>query len=425
MGLLIKTRQNQTVPFMRKKVYNAVMAAMVEVCEVDESKADQISREIEYFTEDWNASGEIPSVEDIQDEVGNLLMQLDIPEVARAYERYRYIKEIERGNSKTYDSILSLVEMTNQEIKDENSNKNAIVASTQRDYMAGEISKDLANRILLPRVVVEAHKAGEIHFHDSDYFAQHIMNCCLVNLKDMLQNGTVINKTLIEPPKTLLTGTNISTQIAAIVASGQYGGQSMSLAHLAPLVNASRKRIREEVLDELYGELGYDGDESVVDAIVNKRLHNEIKHSVQTLQYQINTLNTSNGQTPFITIFMYLGEAENEQEREDLALLIEEVLRQRYEGVKNEKGVWITPAFPKLIYVLEEDNIHENSKYWYLTELAAKCTARRMVPDYISEKIMKQLKDGNCYPVMGCRSALTVWHDEDGKPKFYGRLANE
>lgn len=374
------------------------------------------------------------TVEEIQNKVEELLMRSERPDVARAYIRYRYKREIMRQNSKTYDNILELVELNNEELKYENSNKNAIQASTQRDYMAGEVSKDLTNRYLIPEVVRAAHEAGEIHFHDADYFAQHIHNCCLVNLEDMLQNGTVINKTLIEKPHSFATACTIATQIMAVVASGQYGGQSISLAHLAPFVDVSRKKIREEVIKE-FDKTGIALTSEQLQSITEMRLRNEIKGGVQTIQYQINTLNTSNGQTPFVTIFMYLGEAKSEEERKDLALIIEEVLNQRIEGVKNEKGVWITPAFPKLIYALEEDNINPNSRYYYLTQLAAKCTAKRLVPDYISEKVMKQLK-GDVYTCMGCRSFLTPDRFTDkglgnvanagnyveGEHKYYGRF---
>ena len=328
-------------------------------------------------------------VEQIQDWVEDFLMRSERRDVARAYIRYRYKKEMVRQTNKTYEGILNLVELHNEELKDENSNKNAVVASTQRDYMAGEVSKDITRRMLLPSIVQKAHDNGEIHFHDADYFAQHIFNCCLVNLEDMLQNGTVINKTLIEKPHSFATACNIATQIIAVVASGQYGGQSISLAHLAPFVDISRQKIREEVINELLpvaAELEFCFDD-MVEEITEKRLAKEIMRGVQTIQYQINTLNTSNGQTPFVTVYMYLGEVEDKRTKDDLALIIEEVLRQRIQGVKNEKGVWITPAFPKLIYTLEKDNITEDSPYWYLTKLAAECTAKRMVPDYISEKL--------------------------------------
>ena len=377
------------------------------------------------------------NVEKIQDLVEENLMRYD-SELAREYVRFRYRKEVKRKLYNNYKSVLELVELANQDIKDENSNKNPIVASTQRDYIAGESSKTITKAYLLPKKVTEAHENGEIHFHDTDYYVQHIHNCCLVNLEDMLQNGTVINKTLIERPHSFVTACNIATQIMAVVASGQYGGQTVSLAHLAPFVNESRKRIKEEVIRE-FEHLGLDGDIEKLNEIVEQRVRGEITKGVQVLQYQINTLNTSNGQTPFVSVFMYLNEAKNEAEKNDLVMIIEEVLRQRIQGVKNEKGVWITPAFPKLLYVLEEDNTSENSKYWWLTELAAKCTAKRMVPDYISEKIMLRDKinangEGNCYACMGCRSFLTPDRsgngfgniakamNYDGGPKYYGRL---
>ena len=407
-------RNGNKVSFDKNKIIKAIDKAFIQVDGqlYEDDTAKDIAEEIEK-----EAKNKILTVEDIQNEVEEKLMSAERKDVARAYIRYRYKREILRDTSKTYESILNLIEMENEELKDENSNKNAIIASTQRDYMAGEVSKDITNRFLLPQAVVDAHKSGEIHFHDADYFSQHIINCCLVNLDDMLQNGTVINKTLIEKPHSFATACNIATQVMAVVASGQYGGQSISLAHLAPFIDVSRKKIIQEVKEE-YNNLS----PIELNDIVHKRLMREIKRGVQTIQYQINTLNTTNGQTPFCTIFMYLGEVTNPQTKKDLALIIEEILKQRIQGVKNEKGVWVTPSFPKLIYVLEEDNIHENSKYYYLTELAAKCTAKRLVPDYISEKIMKELKQGCCYPVMGCRSALTVWRDAENKPQFYGRF---
>ena len=342
-------------------------------------------------------------------------------DVAKEYICYRYTRSLARRANTTDNQILSLIECNNEEVKQENANKNPTVNSVQRDYMAGEVSKDITRRILLPREIVEAHEQGIIHFHDMDYFAQHMHNCDLVNLEDMLQNGTVITGTLIEKPHSFSTACNIATQIVAQVASNQYGGQSISLAHLAPFVQISREKIRREVEVEI-GELGVSPDEAQISKMVERRLREEIKRGVQTIQYQVVTLMTTNGQAPFITVFMYLNEAKNEREKRDLAMIIEEVLLQRYEGVKNEKGVWVTPAFPKLIYVLQEDNITPGSEYYYLTELAAKCTAKRMVPDYISEKKMKELKEGNCFPVMGCRSALSPWKDENGNYKFYGRF---
>ena len=346
--------------------------------------------------------------------------------MAKHYITYRYTRSLVRKSNTTDDKILSLIECNNEEAKQENSNKNPVVNSTQRDYMAGEVSRDITNRILLPKDIVEAHNEGIIHFHDTDYYAQHMHNCDLVNLEDMLQNGTVITGTLIEKPHSFATACNIATQIVAQVASNQYGGQSISLTHLAPFVQISREKIRASVRDE-FDAVGVAVTEDKINSIAEKRLREEIRRGVQTIQYQVVTLLTTNGQAPFVTVFMYLGEAKNQQEKDDLALIIEETLLQRYQGVKNEKGVWVTPAFPKLIYVLEEDNIREGSKYWELTKLAAKCTAKRMVPDYISEKKMLELKvdkngNGHCYPCMGCRSFLTPYVDENGNPKYYGRF---
>ncbi len=365
--------------------------------------------------------GRVAGVEEIQDMVEKQIMAHGAYEVAKSYITYRYTRELVRQSNTTDDKILSLIECNNEEVKQENSNKNPVVNSTQRDYMAGEVSKDITSRILLPKEIVDAHNEGIIHFHDMDYFAQHMHNCDLVNLEDMLQNGTVITGTLIERPHSFSTACNIATQIIAQVASNQYGGQSISLAHLAPFVQVSRDKIRTTVLDEIK-DIGSEVSEENIDKMVEKRLREEIRKGVQTIQYQVVTLLTTNGQAPFVTVFMYLNEAKNEQEKKDLAIIIEEVLEQRYQGVKNEKGVWVTPAFPKLIYVLEEDNVNENSRYYYLTKLAAKCTAKRLVPDYISEKKMKELKEGNCFPVMGCRSALSPWKDENGNYKFYGRF---
>ena len=426
--------------FDKKKIINAITKAFLDtdgqLYETD--TINDIADEIEAVA----ATKEL-CVEEIQDMVEDYLMHSERKDVARAYIRYRYKREAARQLSKTYDGILDLVELKNQDLKDENSNKNAIVASTQRDYMAGEVSKDLTNRVLLPTRVVKAHQAGEIHFHDSDYFAQHMHNCSLVNLEDMLQNGTVINKTLIEKPHSFATACNIATQIMAVVASGQYGGQSITLSHLAPFVDVSRQKIKKEVIRELEEIQDFNhsehskNDAGLIDSLTEERLLQEIKRGVQTIQYQINTLNTSNGQTPFVTIYMYLNEVQDERTKEDLALVIREVLKQRIQGTKNEKGVWITPAFPKLIYVLEEDNITSESRFFDLTVLAAKCTAKRMVPDYISEKVMKQLK-GDVYPCMGCRSFLTpdrftdiglgniakAKNYEPGEHKYYGRLTN-
>ena len=449
--MLIVKRDGTQVQFDRDKIINAINKAFIDVdgkLYVTDTAYD-IAVEIEQAARQLAKEDRILSVEAIQDLVEDYLMRSERKDVARAYIRYRYKKEILRQTSKTYDGILELVEMQNDELKEENSNKNAIVASTQRDYMAGEVSKDLSHRMLLPAEVVRAHDAGEIHFHDMDYYAQHIHNCCLVNLEDMLQNGTVINKTKIEKPHSFATACNIATQIMAVVASGQYGGQSVSLSHLAPFVDVSRKALKKKAYQDYFTVTGKDmldltpEDEQIVTDLTEKRVREEVKRGVQTIQYQINTLNTSNGQTPFVTIFMYLNEVEDEQTKSDLAMIIEEVLTQRIQGVKNEKGVWITPAFPKLIYVLEEDNITEDSKYWYLTKLAAKCTAKRLVPDYISEKIMKRLKlskgeeigDGDTYPCMGCRSFLTPDRTGNGydniakaenykpnTPKYYGRF---
>ena len=387
---------------------------------------EQIEDVADYVEYKCNKIKRAVSVEEIQDMVEDQLMSKGAFELARRYVRYRYNRSLVRKANTTDNRILSLIECNNEEVKQENSNKNPTVNSVQRDYMAGEVSRDLTRRMLLPADIVEADKEGIIHFHDSDYFAQHMHNCDLVNLEDMLQNGTVISDTLIERPHSFSTACNIATQIIAQVASNQYGGQSISLAHLAPFVQVSREKIRRETLAEIE-ELGVHPTEEKINDIVEKRLRKEVNRGVQTIQYQVVTLLTTNGQAPFVTVFMYLNEAKNEQEKHDLAMIIEETLKQRHKGVKNEKGVWITPAFPKLIYVLEEDNITEDSKYWYLTELAAKCTAKRMVPDYISEKVMLQSKidkngEGHCFTCMGCRSFLTPYVDENGKPKYYGRF---
>lgn len=361
------------------------------------------------------------SVEEIQDMVENQIMSTGAFELAKDYVRYRYQRSLIRKANTTDNRILSLIECNNEDVKQENSNKNPTVNSVQRDYMAGEVSKDLTKRMLLPQDIVEADKEGIIHFHDSDYFAQHMHNCDLVNLEDMLQNGTVISETRIEKPHSFSTACNIATQIIAQVASNQYGGQSISLAHLAPFVDVSRKKIYAEVQEEVK-TFGCMSSEEAIHEVVENRLRKEVTKGVQTIQYQVITLMTTNGQAPFLTVFMYLNEAKNEREKKDLAMIIEETLKQRYQGVKNESGVWITPAFPKLIYVLEEDNVNEGTEYYYLTEMAAKCTAKRLVPDYISEKKMMELKEGNCFPVMGCRSALSPWKDENGNYKFYGRF---
>ena len=361
------------------------------------------------------------TVEEIQDLVENQIMNQRAYTVARNYITYRYKRALVRKANSTDDQILTLLACKNEEVKQENSNKNPTVSSVQRDYMAGEVSKDITRRFLLPQEIVEAHDAGIIHFHDADYFAQHMHNCCLVNLEDMLENGTVVSETMIDRPKSFATACNIATQSIAQIASSQYGGQSISLAHLAPFVQVSREKLRRQVREE-YLAAGLELDEEKICTVAELRVKEEINRGVQMIQYQVITLMTTNGQAPFVTIFMYLDEVPEGQTRDDLAAIIESVLRQRILGVKNEKGVYITPAFPKLIYVLEEDNIHEGSTYWYLTKLAAECTAKRLVPDYISEKVMKKMKDGNCYPCMGCRSFLSVYKDEGGRPKYYGRF---
>ena len=398
-------------------------AAVEESARMTPRQIQRIAESVELACQELGRSA---AVEEIQDMVEKQIMAHGAFEVAKAYITYRYTRSLVRRANTTDDRILSLIECNNEEAKQENSNKNPIVNSTQRDYMAGEVSRDITNRILLPKDIVEAHEEGIIHFHDADYYAQHMHNCDLVNLEDMLQNGTVITGTLIERPHSFSTACNIATQIIAQVASNQYGGQSISLTHLAPFVQVSRERIRREVAAEMQAIDAHPGEEKLAELVEN-RVREEIRRGVQTIQYQVVTLLTTNCQAPFVMVFMYLGEAKNEQERHDLAMIIEETLRQRYQGVKNEKGVWVTPAFPKLIYVLEEANIHEDSPYWYLTELAARCTAKRMVPDYISEKKMLELKvdkngEGHCYTCMGCRSFLTPYVDENGKPKYYGRF---
>ena len=408
------------------KIINAMTKANNEVPEVERLTAQEIRDAANAVAAQCDQMERAASVEEIQDLVEDQIMARGKYNVARKYITYRYTRALVRKSNTTDEQILSLIECNNEEVKQENSNKNPTVNSVQRDYMAGEVSKDITRRILLPMEIVDAHDEGIIHFHDADYFAQHMHNCDLVNLEDMLQNGTVISDTLLEKPHSFATACNISTQIIAQVASNQYGGQSISLTHLAPFVQISRESIRRSVVEEMRDFVGAVSVEAI-DEITERRLRKEIAKGVQTIQYQVITLLTTNGQAPFITIFMYLGEARNEQEKHDLAIIIEEMLIQRYQGVKNESGVWITPAFPKLIYVLEEDNIHEDSKYYYLTKLAAKCTAKRMVPDYISEKKMLELKvdkngNGNCYTCMGCRSFLTPYVDENGKPKYYGRF---
>ena len=420
-------RNGTEVSFDITKILSAITRANESIDAEKRMTSTQVRRIAESVELACQELGRSPSVEEIQDLVEYQIMAHGAFEVAKNYVTYRYTRSLVRRSNTTDDRILSLIECCNEEAKQENSNKNPVVNSTQRDYMAGEVSRDLSERLLLPKEIVEAHQEGIIHFHDSDYFAQHMHNCDLVNLEDMLQNGTVITGTLIERPHSFATACNIATQIVAQVASNQYGGQSISLAHLAPFVDVSRKKLRRLVEKELQ-EVGIILDEERLSALVETRLREEVRGGVQTIQYQVLTLLTTNGQAPFVTVFMYLGEAKSDQERKDLALIIEETLEQRYEGVKNEDGVWITPAFPKLIYVLEEDNIHEDSPYWYLTKLAAKCTAKRMVPDYISEKKMLELKvdkngEGHCYTCMGCRSFLTPYVDpETGKPKYYGRF---
>ena len=435
-------RSGTEVTFDIDKIVNAIRAANLEVEEGSRLTDRQVIYAAQNVAEACEKAGHTVSVEEIQDLVEDEIMRLDCYEVARHYIIYRYVQSLKRQKNTTDDKILSLIECNNEEVKQENSNKNPTVNSVQRDYMAGEISKDLTQRVLLPQEIVDAHNEGLIHFHDSDYFAQHMHNCDLVNLEDMLQNGTVISGTLIEKPHSFSTACNIATQIIAQVASSQYGGQSISLTHLAPFVEVSRQKIRGEVARELE-ELGVSASAEKVREVVEDRLRDEIRRGVQTIQYQVVTLMTTNGQAPFVTVFMYLNEARTPQEKHDLAMIVEETLRQRYEGVKNEAGVWITPAFPKLIYVLEDDNVHENSPYFYLTQLAAKCTAKRMVPDYISEKKMRELKlskgetagNGDCYTCMGCRSFLTPDRSGNGfnnvanalnydptKPKYYGRF---
>ena len=419
-------RNGAEVGFDITKIIIAITKANESVAEADRMTPIQIQRIAESVELQCQKMNRAPTVEEIQDMVEHHIMAHGAFEVAKHYITYRYTRSLVRKSNTTDDKILSLIECNNEEAKQENSNKNPVVNSTQRDYMAGEVSRDITNRILLPQDIVDAHNEGIIHFHDTDYYAQHMHNCDLVNLEDMLQNGTVITGTLIEKPHSFATACNIATQIVAQVASNQYGGQSISLTHLAPFVQISREKIRASVRSE-FDAVGVAVTEDSINAIAEKRLREEIRRGVQTIQYQVVTLLTTNGQAPFVTVFMYLGEAKNQQEKDDLALIIEETLLQRYQGVKNEKGVWVTPAFPKLIYVLEEDNIREGSKYWELTKLAAKCTAKRMVPDYISEKKMLELKvdkngNGHCYPCMGCRSFLTPYVDENGQPKYYGRF---
>lgn len=428
MKMLVKTkvikRNGEEVGFDLGKIENAIHAANEEVDNIYKLNEFQVRAIADDIAGQVKKSTHAIHVEDIQDMVETGIMGMRGYEVAQKYVRYRYKRELARKSNTTDNGILALIDNINEEVNQENSNKNPVINSTQRDYMAGEVSKDLSKRVLLPEEVVEAHEQGIIHFHDSDYFAQKEHNCDLINLEDMLQNGTVISETMIEKPHSFFTACNVTTQIVAQVASNQYGGQSFTLAHLAPFVDISRKKIRNIVISERKA-CGESLDEAIIDKLTDCRLREEVKSGIQTIQYQLITLMTCNGQAPFVTVFMYLDEVEDGQTRQDLALIIEEVLKQRMQGVKNEKGVWITPAFPKLIYVLDEDNITEDSKYWYLTELAAKCTAKRMVPDYISAKIMKELKKGEVYPCMGCRSFLTVEDSQmlpNGKHKFYGRF---
>ena len=428
MDLEVKTRvikrNGEEVDFRLEKIVNAIKKANEEVENIHRMNdfqiiaiAEKIAQQAEKFTHAVN-------VEDIQDMVETGIMEMRGYEVAQKYVRYRYKRELTRKSNTTDNGILALIDHMNEEVKQENSNKNPVINSTQRDYMAGEVSKDLTKRVLLPEEIVRAHEEGIIHFHDMDYFAQKEHNCDLINLEDMLQNGTVISETMIEKPHSFFTACNVTTQIVAQVASNQYGGQSFTLSHLAPFVDVSRQKLRKSVIEERI-ESGEVLDDAIIDKITERRLRTEVQSGIQTIQYQLITLMTCNGQAPFVTVFMYLDEVPEGRTRDDLAMIIEEVMKQRMQGVKNEKGVWITPAFPKLIYVLDEDNITEDSKYWYLTELAAKCTAKRMVPDYISAKIMKELKNGDVYPCMGCRSFLTVEDSQrnaDGSHKFYGRF---
>ena len=414
-------RSGAEVVFDLDKIINAIRKANETVREEDKLTEDEIDAIAEVVADHCEEMKHSPNVEEIQDMVENQLMKYNAYTMARNYITYRYKRALVRKSNSTDEQILTLLECNNEEVKQENSNKNPTVNSVQRDYMAGEVSKDITKRFLLPQDIVEAHEQWIIHVHDADYFAQHMHNCCLVNLEDMLQNGTVISETMIDTPKSFSTACNVATQCIAQIASSQYGGQSISLAHLAPFVQVSRLKLRREVREEME-KMNISLSDEQINEIAEMRVREEINRGVQMIQYQVITLMTTNGQAPFVTVFMYLDEVPEGQTRDDLALVIEEMLNQRIRGVKNEKGVYITPAFPKLIYVLEEDNISEGSKYWHLTKLAAKCTAKRMVPDYISEKIMKKLKDGNCYTCMGCRSFLTVYHDENNEPKFYGRF---
>ena len=424
MAKKIIKRNGEEVDFDQAKIVNAITKANKEVDRIHQMTAYQIEAVASSIAEQVQKAPHAVNVEDIQDMVETGIMEVRGYEVAQKYVRYRYRRELKRKSNTTDNGILTLLDHVNEEVNQENSNKNPMINSTQRDYMAGEVSKDLSERVLLPEEIVRAHKEGIIHFHDSDYFAQREHNCDLINLEDMLQNGTVISETMIEKPHSFFTACNVTTQIVAQVASNQYGGQSFSLAHLAPFVDISRQKIRDAVVEERTA-CGDSLDENTINHIVENRLKTEVKSGIQTIQYQLITLMTCNGQAPFVTMYMYLDEVPEGQTRDDLAMIIEEVLRQRMQGVKNEKGVWITPAFPKLIYVLDEDNITEESKYWYLTKLAAKCTAKRMVPDYISAKIMREMKNGAVYTCMGCRSFLTAEdgiRNPDGSMKFYGRF---
>ncbi len=428
MDIQVKTkvikRNGEEVNFDLTKIENAINKANAEVDNIYKMNEYQIRAIADDIAQQVGEMRHAVHVEDIQDMVETSIMGMRGYEVAQKYVRYRYKRELARKSNTTDNGILALIEHVNEEVNQENSNKNPVINSTQRDYMAGEVSKDLTKRVLLPEDIVQAHEQGVIHFHDSDYFAQKEHNCDLINLEDMLQNGTVISETLIEKPHSFFTACNVTTQIVAQVASNQYGGQSFTLAHLAPFVDISRQKLKNIVIRERK-ECGESLDEKIIEKLTESRLKDEIKSGIQTIQYQLITLMTCNGQAPFVTMFMYLDEVPEGKTRDDLAMIIEEVMKQRMQGVKNEKGVWITPAFPKLIYVLDEDNITEDSKYWYLTELAARCTAKRMVPDYISAKVMKELKQGNVYPCMGCRSFLTVedaQRNPDGSHKFYGRF---
>lgn len=416
-------RDGREVEFDKSKIIKAITCANQEVIKSKQIGPRKINQLANIVEEKCSAYKRAIKVEDINDLIEDELIYRNYNNLVRAFIQYRYNNELVRKSNTTDESILSLINLSNEELKQENANKNPVVNSTQRDYMAGEVSKDITRRLILPKEVVKAHDEGTIHFHDTDYFIQKMHNCDLVNLEDMLQNGTVISGTLVEKPHSFATACNIATQVVAQVASNQYGGQSITLSHLAPFVDISRQKIRKEVQEEFaLVEQTYLDRDSLINTITERRVRAEVKRGVQTIQYQVNTLLTTNGQAPFITVFMYLNEVEDERTKKDLAMVIEEVLLQRHEGIKNEKGVWVSPAFPKLVYVLEEDNVYPGSEYWYLTELAAKCTAKRLVPDYISEKIMKELKEGGCFAPMGCRSCLSPWYDGNGNQKWYGRF---